>query len=84
MVITIKIPTPKDLHALYIKAKTDAEKHDISWSGDINHGQGSGWGFEGEYTVNAEYITVTVLKKPIWATKARIEKEVKKYLSQEI
>ena len=80
--LIIKVPRPKDLQSVFTKAKSDAEKNNISWSGDINQGSGSGFGFEGDYVVDENFITVRVLKKPFWATNARIEKEVKSYLSQ--
>lgn len=80
--MTIKVPRPADLQAVFTKAKTDAEKNNISWVGDLNRGKGSGFGFEGDYSVDENFITVRVLKKPFLVSNARIEKEVKKYLSQ--
>jgi len=80
--LTIKVPKPQDLQAVLAKAKRDIETHDISWVGDSQQGQCSSRGFEGSYVVDADYITVTLTKKPLWVTKARIEQEVKKYLAQ--
>jgi len=78
----IKVTRPQDMHALYTRAKNDAEKHGIKWTGDMQQGHGSGFGFEGRYVVDANYITVTVLKKPLFVTKARVEREIKQYVSQ--
>ena len=80
--MTIQFPKPNDLQALFSKATSDADKHGITWSGDMSQGHGSGRGFEGRYVVGVDYITVHVLKKPALITKGRIEKAVKQYLSQ--
>lgn len=78
--MTIKIPKPKDLQALFSRAKSDADTHGISYSGDIHGGSASGMVFEGSYSVDADYITIHVRKKPLLATAAKIEAEVKKYI----
>ena len=78
----IKFTRPKNLPALFSRATKDADEHGITWTGDMNQGHGSGRGFEGRYVVDADYITVHVLKKPVLITKSRIEKAVQQYLSQ--
>jgi hypothetical protein len=78
----LKFLRPKDLQALFARATSDAEKHEISWSGDIHQGHGAHMGFEGSYVVCENYITISVTKKPLWASKSLVEKEVAKYLSQ--
>ena len=83
MSLTIKLPSPKNLSALFLKAKSDAEKHNITWAGDTKQGHGKGFGFEGSYTVDTDCITISVLMKPPFLSKARIEKEVMKYLSHD-
>ena len=80
--MTIKFAKPKDLSALFSRATKDADEHGITWAGDMNQGSGSGRGFEGSYSVDAEYITICVLKKPVFVTKSKIEKAIKQYLSQ--
>ena len=80
MIITVN--KPQDLQALYKKAKNDATKHNIAWTGDMQQGYGSGFGFEGKYVVGADIITVTVLRKPMLASKSRIQNEIKKYVAQ--
>lgn len=77
----IKVDKPRDIHALYQKAKDDAAKHGIIWSGDIRQGQGSGFGFEGRYIVDEHSITIFVQKKPLLVSKSRIEREVKNYVT---
>jgi len=77
--MTIKVRRPQNLQALYTKAKNDAAEHGIIWTGDMQQGSGSGFGFEGSYIVDDEYIIVHVLKKPLLVSKSRIEKEVKEY-----
>ena len=83
MTLTIQLPKPRDIQALFSRATADADKHNITWRGDIHQGQGAGRGFEGSYTVDTESITIYVLKKPAWVTKARIEKAVRQYVLQE-
>ena len=80
MAFTIRLDRPKDLQAVFSKAKRDVDKRGISWSGDTQQGHCSGFGFEGTYVVDEGYITITVLKKPLFITKARIDKEIKRYL----
>jgi len=79
-VLTIKVPKPNNLSALFARAKNDADKHSISYEGDINSGHGSGMGFEGSYTIDADFIIIQVLKKPVFVSKSKIESEVKKYI----
>ena len=71
--MTIKIAKPKNISALFSRATSDADMHGIVWAGDIQQGHGSGRGFEGSYSVDADYITICVLKKPAFVTKSRIE-----------
>ena len=78
--MTVKTDRPRDLQALFEKAKKDAEKHGIVWSGDINQGQGSGFGFEAKYVVDADSITVEILKRPLLVSKSRIEREGEIYV----
>ena len=80
--MTVKVRKPQDLQALYTRAISDAAKQGISWSGDMRQGRGSGFGFEGSYIVDAEFITITVLKKPLLISKSRIEKEVMEYVNK--
>ena len=78
----IKVNRPKNIQALFLKAKEDAANRDITWSGDLNQGHGSGFGFEGRYVVDENHITITVLKRPLLASKSRIEREVENYVKQ--
>ena len=78
----IKIRRPQNLQALYARAKSDAEKRGIKWTGDMQQGHGSGFGFEGRYIVGADSITITVLKKPLLVSKSRIENAIKQYVAQ--
>jgi len=80
--LTIKVPKPQNLQDVLAKAKSDVAAHDISWVGDERQGKCSSRGFEGNYVVDEKYIIVTVTKKPLWVTDSRIQREVKKYLSQ--
>ena len=81
--LEIKIPKPKNVHSLFSTVKKDAEEKNISWTGDIHSGHGESRGFECSYVVDGDYVTITVTKKPPWVTKAKIEKEIKKYFSDE-
>ena len=80
MVSTIQVPKPRDVQALYERAKVDAKKANIKWSGDIHKGHCAGWGVELTYSVDTDGITVCILKKPFLITVALIEKEVRKYV----
>jgi hypothetical protein len=80
--ITIKVPRPANLQALFDHAKRDAQEHNISCSGDLSKGEGSGFGFAGSYTVDDTHITVRVTKKPFIVTAGKIEKAVKEYIQK--
>ncbi|MCL2409025.1 MAG: hypothetical protein FWC96_05350 [Oscillospiraceae bacterium] len=82
MEFTFKVDRPENLETVFSKAKSDAEKHNISWSGDIQRGKAEGSGFEGSYVVDSDGITICIIKKPAFVSKAKIEKEVRRYLMQ--
>ena len=81
MSFTIKIEKPKGLQAVISTAQKDAQKYNIVYEDDSNSGYCSGYGFEGNYVVDRDYIIICVKKKPAFVTKARIEKEVRKYIA---
>ena len=81
MAFTIKIEKPKNLQAVLLRAKNDAKKHNIFYEGDTKNGHGYGYGFDATYAVNTDFITIDVEKKPWFVSKARVEKEIRKYLS---
>ena len=80
--MTVTVERPKDIEALYTRTKNDAAQHNITWTGDMQKGHGSGFGFKGKYVVGADTITVTVLKKPLFATKSRVENAIRGYITQ--
>ena len=84
MLFTINVEKPKDLHAIFARAKNDANEQNILYEGDSHSGHFSGYGFEGTYAVDIDYITFAVSKKPWFVTKARFEKEIGKYLLSDI
>ena len=82
MSFTIKIEKPNDLQAVISRARNDTQKYNILYEGDNNRGSCSSHNFEGTYVVDGDFITIDVQKKPAYITKSRIEKEIRKYLSQ--
>jgi len=82
-VLKIKIPKPNDLQALLARAKADADKHSISYEGDIVSGKASGMGFAGSYTVDSDFIIIHVKKRPLFVSDAKIETEVKRYIAKQ-
>ena len=80
MEFSFKVRKPTNLQELFERAKSDAKEHNITWNGDIKHGHGSGFGFEGSYSVDIHFITITVFKKPLLISKTKVEREVKKYI----
>ena len=80
--VTIKLSRPKDIKALFQNATGDADRHGITWSGDTRQGYATGRNFEGRYTVDADNITIEVLKKPAYITKKRIEKAIRDYINE--
>jgi len=84
MSFTIKIEKPKDLQTVISRAKNDAQKYNIFYEGGNNSGRCSGYNFEGTYVVDGDFIIIEIKKKPVFVTKAIVEKEIRKYLSQNI
>jgi hypothetical protein len=80
-ILTLKFIKPKDMQALFSRVKNEASQNKISWEGDIHSGHCTGRGFEGTYAADADYITISVLKKPPFVSKSRIEGAIKEYLS---
>jgi len=79
--MTIKFDRPHDIQALFERATSDANKNGIKWAGDTRSGQASGRGFEGTYSVDEEFITIRLNKKPALITKSRVERAIKNYIS---
>ena len=79
MPLTITIKKPEDLRSALIKAKHDANKHNIVFEGNERSGNGSGYGFKGSYKVYSDSVEITVQKKPPVITKSKIEKAIEKY-----
>lgn len=77
--MTLKIKRPKDLPSAFSKAKADAVKHKITFTGDENRGSGSGFGFAGSYRVYGDFIEITVTKKPPLISKGLITKKIEEY-----
>ncbi|MFP3153600.1 hypothetical protein LQZ18_04075 [Lachnospiraceae bacterium ZAX-1] len=78
-----KAAKPIDLQKLLERGKTDAEKYSICFEGDLTQGKGAGYHFAGGYVVGADYITVRILKKPPFVSRARIEKGIRNYMNRE-
>ena len=77
----IRTIRPQDIDALYARATRDADTHGIIWQGDTNSGSGSGFGFDASYEVCEDYITITIKKRPLLASKGRIQDAVNKYVA---
>ncbi|MCL2201478.1 MAG: hypothetical protein FWB75_05885 [Oscillospiraceae bacterium] len=78
--MTIKVNRPENMEALYSRCKRDAEANGIAVTGDMHKGSAKGFGFEGSYVVDENFITITLAKKPPFISKSRIEKEISNYL----
>lgn len=59
--ITLKHPPEQ----LIEQAKAAANKNGVTMLGDANTGCFSGSGVEGQYAVDGESLSITILKKPI-------------------
>ena len=59
--------------------KTEIISNSGSFDGDEHYGTFSGKGIQGEYTTSDDTVTITILKKPFWASYNMIEKEIRKY-----
>jgi len=79
--ITIRTDKPKDMEAFFSKAKNDSKGNGITWSGDMSSGSIEGFGIQGNYIIDANYITVNITKKPPLISRALIEKEIVKYIN---
>jgi hypothetical protein len=80
---TIKVEKPENLRAVVARLKNDAKRYNVFFEGGNYSGRGSGYGFDGTYVVDGNFITIDVRKKPVFITKTRVEKEIRKYLSKQ-
>ena len=82
MSFSFQIEKPKNVTQVFSKLKSEAAKHNISFSGDETGGRGSGYGFDGEYAVRQDCIEVTVHKKPFLISEAKIKQTAREFLAQ--
>ena len=78
MPLTIYLPKPSDLFGTLQMLRNKAAQHNISFSGDVESGYGSGRGFEASYKVQGDKVVLTVHKKPLLVSKSMIINEVTK------
>ena len=77
--IIITFEKKLNIKELFAKAKRDAEKYDIPFTGDENGGSGEKYGVKGYFTIKNDHLIITVEEKPWILSEARIRKEVLNY-----
>ena len=82
MAFSFKIDKPMNLDKTLAKVKREIEKHKGSFSGDEKRGSLSSSGVEGFYVVTDDAVEITITKKPPIASKAYVEKEIRKSFSE--
>jgi len=78
----IKIELSKELEQKIPFLEGEAKKHNITFHRAGGNGWGFGHGFEASYTVRADDILLTIHKKPLFVSKARVVKEVEDYVRE--
>jgi len=77
--IVITFEKKLDMKGLYAKAKRDAAKYSIPFSGDENGGSGEKFGVKGYFEAINGHLTITVTKKPPIASETKIRNLVLNY-----
>ena len=73
--IQVKIVAHPD--ELIIKAKQAAEKHGLRFAGNTEKGLIKGLGIEAHYQLQADMLTIKVLRKPLLLSWAKLEQKVR-------
>ncbi len=68
-------------NTLIEKAKKVAEENDATFSGDTTSGSFTGSGVEGSYEITGDTVTVTISKKPFYATWSIVESRVRVFFT---
>jgi len=83
MIFSFKIDRPRDMKSTYSQLKHTIESEGGSLSGDNVRGSIVLLGVEGEYEVDADYIIISITKKPSPLLPNRlIENEIRKHFQQ--
>lgn len=77
--IQIKIVDHPD--ELVTRAKQAAEKHGLRFTGDAETGLIRGFGIEAHYLLEADILTVKILRKPSLLSWAKVEQKVRALVS---
>ena len=83
MIFSFKIDRPRDMKSAYAQLKNTVESEGGRITGNEVQGSIALLGVEGEYEVDADYIIVSVTKKPSPLLPNRlIENEIRKHFQQ--
>jgi len=77
--IQVKIVDHPD--ELITRAKQAAEKHGLRFTGDTETGLIRGFGIEAHYLLEADILTVKILRKPLLLSWAKVEQKVRALVS---
>lgn len=73
----IDLNTPPDV--LLKKAKEAAVDGGFELSGNTSAGEFSGKGAKGEYKISGSTVSITITKKPFYATWSKVEATIKEF-----
>jgi hypothetical protein len=74
---SIKVKIVDHPDELITKAKQAAEKHGLKFTGDTEKGLIKGLGIEAHYLLQADVLTVKILRKPLLLSWAKLEQKVR-------
>ncbi|WP_031432451.1 hypothetical protein [Methylomarinum vadi] len=66
---------------LIVKAKEIAERYGVQFFGDSDKGVIKGYGIEADYMFQEDILTVTVFRKPLLLSWAKVEQKVRKIVA---
>ena len=78
---SIKVKIVDHPDELITKAKQAAEKHGLKFTGDTEKGLIKGLGIEAYYLLQADVLTVKILRKPLLLSWAKLEQKVRTLVS---
>ena len=73
------IKLTSDPHEVFAKFKATAAKNGVALKGDHQLGQFSGKGITGNYALNGDVLTVTIVEKPFLFGWSMIEAKVREF-----
>ena len=76
---TFTIEAHEPIETLLERARSTAEKHNATFTGDTTKGDFAGSGVKGTYETNGSTIHITITDKPFMAPMSMVESKIREF-----